>query len=79
MPRARAASSRAFARTSRAASATALPPTTAARLANDPDPVLDARGVAGDDGDVLGRDAELVGGDLGQRRLEPLALRRSRR
>ena len=74
-PRARAASRRALSRTSRAARATALPPTTAARLANVPVPVLDARGVARDDGDVLGRDAQLVGGDLGQRRLEPLALR----
>ena len=73
-PRARAASRRALSRTSRAARATALPPTTAARLANEPDPVLDARGVARDDGHVLGRDAELVGRDLGQRRLEPLAL-----
>ena len=41
-----------------------------------PDAVLDARGVAADDADVLRRDAELVGGDLGQRGLEPLALRR---
>ena len=39
------------------------------------DALLDARGVAGDHGDVLGRHAELVRRHLGERRLEPLPLR----
>src|SRR5207245_5456365 len=40
-----------------------------------PDPLLDAEGVAADHAHVFRRDAELVGGDLGQRGLEPLPLR----
>ncbi len=64
----------ALARSSRAASAIALPLITAARDANVPHRVAEPPGVAGDDVDVLHRHAQLGRDDLGERGLVALAL-----
>src|SRR3989454_10381763 len=53
----------------------ALPPTHAERLPYVPYPERDLRGVAVDDLDLLHRDAELVGDELGERGLVPLPVR----
>ena len=64
----------AFARTLRAASATALPLITAAREANVPTPYLNRRVSPVVTVTRVDRHAELLGGDLGEHRLVPLAL-----
>ena len=60
-------------RSSRAAVATALPATTVLRLANDPKPGGDVRGVVVvDESTASAGDVELVGRDLGDHRLDAL-------